>query len=131
VLQRKLASLPNVRIVTSALTTEVHGDGSKVTGLTYKDRNQRRAASARAGRHLRPDRARAQHRVAQGRCRAHQPRGEIEVDYRGETSMPGVFAAGDATTTPYKQIVIAMGEGSKAALSRLRLPDPAGAAGAG
>ena len=44
-------------------------------------------------------------------------RGEIEVDYRGETSAPGVFAAGDATTTPYKQIVIAMGEGSKDALS--------------
>jgi alkyl hydroperoxide reductase subunit F len=44
-------------------------------------------------------------------------RGEIEVDYRGETSLPGVFAAGDVTTTPYKQIIIAMGEGSKAALS--------------
>jgi alkyl hydroperoxide reductase subunit F len=48
---------------------------------------------------------------------ALSPRGEIEVDYRGQTSVPGVFAAGDATTTPYKQIVIAMGEGSKAALS--------------
>ena len=45
------------------------------------------------------------------------PRGEIEVDARGQTSVPGVFAAGDATTVPYKQIVIAMGEGSKAALS--------------
>ena len=42
---------------------------------------------------------------------------EIEVDARGETSVPGIFAAGDATTVPYKQIVIAMGEGSKAALS--------------
>ena len=45
------------------------------------------------------------------------PRGEIEIDARGQTSVPGVFAAGDATTVPYKQIVIAMGEGSKAALS--------------
>src|SRR3546814_8567609 len=45
------------------------------------------------------------------------PRGEIEVDARGQTSVPGVFAAGDVTTVPYKQIVIAMGEGSKAALS--------------
>lgn len=45
------------------------------------------------------------------------PRGEIVVDERGHTSLPGVFAAGDATTVPYKQIVIAMGEGSKAALS--------------
>ena len=43
-------------------------------------------------------------------------RGEIEVDARGQTSLPGVFAAGDATTVPYKQIIIAMGEGSKAAL---------------
>jgi alkyl hydroperoxide reductase subunit F len=48
---------------------------------------------------------------------ALSPRGEIEVDGRGATSAPGVFAAGDATTTPFKQIVIAMGEGSKAALS--------------
>jgi alkyl hydroperoxide reductase subunit F len=48
---------------------------------------------------------------------ALSPRGEIEVDARGETSIPGVFAAGDATTVPYKQIIIAMGEGSKAALS--------------
>jgi alkyl hydroperoxide reductase subunit F len=44
-------------------------------------------------------------------------RGEIEIDARGQTSVPGVFAAGDVTTVPYKQIIIAMGEGSKAALS--------------
>jgi len=54
------------------------------------------------------------------------PRGEIEVDARGETSVPGVFAAGDVTTTPYKQIVIAMGDGAKASLSAfdylIRLP---------
>jgi alkyl hydroperoxide reductase subunit F len=48
---------------------------------------------------------------------ALSPRGEIEVDVRGQTSMPGVFAAGDATTSPFKQIVIAMGEGAKSALS--------------
>ena len=56
------------------------------------------------------------------------PRGEIEVDARGQTSLPGVFAAGDATTVPYKQIIIAMGEGSKAALSAfehlIRMPVP-------
>ena len=45
------------------------------------------------------------------------PRGEIEIDARGQTSVPGIFAAGDATTVPYKQIVIAMGEGAKASLS--------------
>ncbi len=117
VLQRKLASLPNVRIVTSAMTTEIHGDGVKVNGLTYKDRNSDSV-----------------HRVdlegvfvqiglvpntewLKDSGVALSNRGEIEVDYRGETSIPGVFGAGDATTTPYKQIIIAMGEGSKAALS--------------
>jgi alkyl hydroperoxide reductase subunit F len=57
---------------------------------------------------------------------ALSPRGEIEVDARGETSVPGVFAAGDATTVPYKQIVIAMGQGATAGLSAfdylIRLP---------
>ena len=47
---------------------------------------------------------------------ALSPRGEIEVDARGQTSLPGVFAAGDCTTVPYKQIIIAMGEGAKASL---------------
>ena len=126
VLQRKLASLPNVTIVTSAMTTEIHGDGAKVSGLSYKDRNHDTA-----------------HRVdlegvfvqiglvpntewLKDSGVALSNRGEIEVDYRGETTMPGVFAAGDATTTPYKQIIIAMGEGAKASLSAfdylIRLP---------
>jgi NADH-dependent peroxiredoxin subunit F len=48
---------------------------------------------------------------------ALSPRGEIEIDAKGATSVPGVFAAGDATTVPYKQIVVAMGEGAKAGLS--------------
>ena len=56
-------------------------------------------------------------------------RGEIEVNARGETSVPGVFAAGDCTVVPYKQIVIAMGEGAKASLERVRLPDPRAAVG--
>ena len=59
------------------------------------------------------------------------PRGEIEVDARGQTSLPGVFAAGDATTVPYKQIIIAMGEGAKASLSRLRPPDSQFSSGSG
>ena len=117
VLQRKLASLPNVAIITSAMTTEINGDGVKVNGLTYKDRNSGTA-----------------HRVdlegvfvqiglvpntewLKDSGVALSNRGEIEIDYRGQTSIPGVFAAGDATTTPYKQIIIAMGEGSKASLS--------------
>uniref|UniRef100_UPI0035B3067C FAD-dependent oxidoreductase n=1 Tax=Phenylobacterium sp. TaxID=1871053 RepID=UPI0035B3067C len=116
VLQRKLNSLPNVRVITSALTTEVHGDGQKVTGLTYKDRNtgethrvDLEGVFVQIG--LVPNTEWLKDSVGLS------PRGEIETDYRGATSVPGVFAGGDATTTPYKQIVIAMGEGSKAALS--------------
>jgi alkyl hydroperoxide reductase subunit F len=127
VLQRKLASLPNVRIVTSALTTEVKGDGQKVTGLVYKDRNSDEVHNVdlegifvQIG--LVPNTEWLKDSVALS------PRGEIETDYRGQTSIPGVYAAGDATTTPYKQIVIAMGEGSKAALSAfdylIRQPAP-------
>ncbi|WP_428683645.1 alkyl hydroperoxide reductase subunit F [Sphingopyxis sp.] len=125
VLQRKLASLPNVKIITSALTTEVLGDGEKVTGLSYKDRNkddlhqiELEGIFVQIG--LVPNTEWLKDSVTLSR------HGEIEVDHRGETSQPGIFAAGDCTTVPYKQIVIAMGEGSKAALSAfdymIRLP---------
>ena len=116
VLQRKLRSLSNVKVITSAMTTEVLGDGDKVTGLSYKDRNsgdvhhvELEGIFVQIG--LVPNTEWLKDDIALSQ------RGEIEVDVRGATSMPGVFAAGDATTTPYKQIVIAMGEGSKAALS--------------
>ncbi|HYH37451.1 MAG TPA: alkyl hydroperoxide reductase subunit F [Azospirillum sp.] len=116
VLQRKLNSLPNVRVITSGQTTEVHGDGTRVTGLSYKDRT--------SGELIRVDLEGIFVQIGlvpntewlKGAI-ALSPRGEIEIDARGQTSVPGVFAAGDATTVPYKQIVIAMGEGSKAALS--------------
>ena len=125
VLQRKLASLPNVKIITSALTTEVLGDGEKVTGLSYKDRNkdelhqiELEGVFVQIG--LVPNTEWLKDSVTLSR------HGEIEVDHRGETSQAGIFAAGDCTTVPYKQIVIAMGEGSKAALSAfdymIRLP---------
>ncbi|WP_328188070.1 alkyl hydroperoxide reductase subunit F [Marinobacter sp. OP 3.4] len=116
VLQKKLRSLKNVEILTSAQTTEVTGEGGKVNGLTYKDRNTGEdhhvaleGVFVQIGlvpntEWLKGDIELSQH-------------GEIIVDERGETSIPGVFAAGDATTVPYKQIVISMGEGSKAALS--------------
>ncbi len=116
VLQRKLASLPNVSVLTSALSTEVLGDGEKVVGLTYRDR------TTDTEHRLDLDGIFVQIGLVpntewlQGTL-ALSERGEIEIDARGETSIPGIFAAGDATTTPYKQIVIAMGEGSKAALS--------------
>jgi alkyl hydroperoxide reductase subunit F len=116
VLQTKLCSLPNVTVITSALTTEVLGNGEKVVGLRYRDRN-------RDEEHL----VELEGIFVQiglvpntewlGSAVALSDRGEIEVDARGATSQPGIFAAGDVTTVPYKQIVIAMGEGSKAALS--------------
>jgi len=116
VLQRKLASLPNVKVITSALTTHVHGDGEKVTGLSYKDRNhdtlhevELEGIFVQIG--LVPNTEWLKDAIALS------PRGEIEIDHRGETSQPGIFAAGDATTVPFKQIVIAMGAGSTAALS--------------
>jgi alkyl hydroperoxide reductase subunit F len=115
VLQRKLRSLSNVRVIVSAQTTEVHGSGGKVSGLSYKDRStgelhrlELEGVFVQIG--LLPNTDWLQGTVALS------PRGEIEVDARGQTSLPGVFAAGDATTVPYKQIIIAMGEGSKAAL---------------
>jgi len=115
VLQRKLRSLPNVSIITSAKTTEVLGNGSQVNGMRYTDRKT--GAShlialdgifVQIG--LLPNTDWLKGTVALSE------RGEIEVDARGQTSIPGVFAAGDVTTVPYKQIIIAMGEGSKAAL---------------
>ncbi len=116
VLQRKLHSLSNVRVVTSARTTEVTGDGSKVNGLLYEDRGSSvehaiplEGVFVQIG--LLPNTEWLKDTVALS------PRGEIIVDDRGQTSIPGVFAAGDVTTVPYKQIVIAMGDGSKAALS--------------
>lgn len=116
VLQRKLKSLGNVTVITSGQTTEVLGDGQRVNGLIYKDRVggdahrlELEGVFVQIG--LLPNTEWLKGTVALS------PRGEIEVDAHGRTSVPGVFAAGDATTTPYKQIVIAMGEGSKAALS--------------
>ena len=116
VLQRKLRSLRNVRIITSAQTTEVLGDGSRVTGLAYRDRVggdahriELEGVFVQIG--LLPNTEWLRGAIELS------PRGEIVVDDRGQTSMPGVFAAGDCTTVPYKQIVIAMGEGAKAALA--------------
>ena len=115
VLQRKLRSLPNVTVITQAQTTEVMGDGAKVNGLRYTDRlsGQSKAIEldgifVQIG--LLPNTEWLEGTVALS------PRGEIEVDAKGQTSVAGVFAAGDVTTVPYKQIIIAMGEGSKAAL---------------
>jgi alkyl hydroperoxide reductase subunit F len=115
VLQRKLHSLSNVTVITSAQTTEVTGDGNRVNGMRYIDRKTGTShlialegIFVQIG--LLPNTDWLRGTVALS------ARGEIEVDARGQTSVPGVFAAGDVTTVPYKQIIIAMGEGSKAAL---------------
>ena len=116
VLQRKLHSLPNVDVITSALTSEVKGDGQKVSGLIYKNRDTGEFKTidlegifVQIGLLPNTDWLKGTVELS--------PRGEIIVDARGETSLPGIFAAGDVTTVPYKQIVIAVGEGAKASLS--------------
>jgi alkyl hydroperoxide reductase subunit F len=116
VLQRKLHSLPNVTVITSALTTEVTGNGEKVNGLRYKDRTtdelrtvELEGIFVQIGLLPNTDWLKGTIELS--------PRGEIIVDNRGETSISGIFAAGDVTTVPYKQIVIAVGEGAKASLS--------------
>jgi NADH-dependent peroxiredoxin subunit F len=116
VLQRKLRSLANVTIVTQAQTTEITGDGKKVNGLVYKDlhsgetqRVELEGVFVQIG--LVPNTEWLKGTVELSK------HGEIVVDARGATSLPGVFAAGDVTTVPFKQIVIAVGEGAKASLS--------------
>jgi alkyl hydroperoxide reductase subunit F len=116
VLQRKLRSLSNVTVIMSAQTTEIHGDGKKVNGLSYNDRVSGEARKVelegvfvQIG--LVPNTEWLKGTVALSR------HGEIEVDARGQTSLPGVFAAGDVTTVAFKQIVIAVGDGAKASLS--------------
>jgi alkyl hydroperoxide reductase subunit F len=116
VLVRKLQSLPNATIVTNAQTTEITGDGQKVNGLRYKSRVDGvehtvalEGVFVQIG--LVPNTEWLDGALERNRF------GEIVVDARGQTSAEGVFAAGDATTTPYKQIIIATGDGAKAALS--------------
>ncbi|MGC5832047.1 alkyl hydroperoxide reductase subunit F [Ralstonia pseudosolanacearum] len=116
VLVRKLESLPNATILTNAQTTEITGNGEKVNGLRYKHRTNGvehdvalEGVFVQIG--LVPNTEWLDGVVERNRF------GEIIVDARGHTSVPGVFAAGDSTTVPFKQIIIATGEGAKAALS--------------
>ncbi len=116
VLQKKLASLPNVTVIKNAQTTEVLGDGSKVTGLAYKDRtNDEVKQVALEGIFVQigllPNTD-----WLKGTLELNKM-GEIVIDAKGQTSVPGVFAAGDCTNVPYKQIVIAAGAGATAGLS--------------
>jgi len=116
VLQRKLRSLPNVTVLVNAQSTEVIGDGQKVTGLNWKDRASGAASTIELEGIFVQIGLLPNTEWLKGTLEL-SPRGEIVIDDRGHTSLPGVFAAGDATTVPYKQIIIAMGAGSTAALS--------------
>ena len=116
VLQRKLRSLGNVDILLNAQTTEVLGDGQRVTGLVYRDRSSGESQTVELAGIFVQIGLLPNTEWLKGTVEL-SPRGEIVIDERGATSVPGVFAAGDATTVPYKQIVIAMGAGSTAALS--------------
>lgn len=115
VLIEKLSSLPNVQVMTGAMTRAIEGEDGVVSALTYVDQ--------RDG---------TEHRLAlegvfvqiglvpntewlKGTLELNT-QGEIIVDAKGQTSLKGVFAAGDVTTTPFKQIIIAAGDGAKAAL---------------
>jgi len=116
ILVDKLKSLANVSIITNAKTEEIVGNGNKVTALNYFDRKTEKINSIdlegvfiQIG--LVPNSGFLKDVVKLSKY------GEIEVDQKGRTSVPGIYAAGDVTTTPFKQIIIAMGEGAKAALA--------------
>lgn len=115
VLVNKLNSLPNVVVHTNAQTTEITGDGQKVNGLIYTDR------ASGESRHVELEGVFVQIGLVpntewlKGTLELTRF-GEIVVDPKGATSVPGVFAAGDVTTVPFKQIIIAAGDGAKAAL---------------
>jgi alkyl hydroperoxide reductase subunit F len=128
VLINKANSLANVDIITMAQTTEVIGDGTRVTGLKYKCRKTEEIKSLElAGIFVQIGLVPNTEWLRDSEVNLSN-RGEIEIGAQGDTSMAGVFAAGDVTTVPYKQIIIAMGEGAKASLGAfdylIRTPVP-------
>ncbi|MCO5144438.1 MAG: alkyl hydroperoxide reductase subunit F [Oligoflexia bacterium] len=116
VLVDKLKSISNISVITSARTSEIVGDGQKVNQLKYLDRKTEKEASVELDGvfiqiGLLPNSSFTKGTLDLSKF------GEILVDEKGRTNVPGVYAAGDVTTTPYKQIIIAMGEGAKVALA--------------
>lgn len=116
ILQKKLFSMKNIKVIKHAQTSEITGDGEKVNGLSYVDRQtgnnehiELAGVFVQIG--LVPNTEWLKGTVDL------TDRGEIKIDSKGQTSVPGLFAAGDVTTVPYKQIVIAIGEGAKASLA--------------
>jgi alkyl hydroperoxide reductase subunit F len=116
VLQEKLATLTNVEVILSSQTTEVIGNGEKVTALKVKSRKTEvekeidvNGVFIQIG--LAPNSYLFKDLVNVTKY------GEIEIDSHARTNVPGIYAAGDVTTVPFKQIIVSMGEGAKAALS--------------
>ncbi len=117
VLQKKLRSMANVTIIISAQTTEVLGDGERVSGLTYKDRRDDSLHTVKLeGVFVQIGLVPNTEWLKDSGIELTR-HGEIAIDHKAATNLPGVFAAGDCTDVPYKQIIVAMGEGSKAGLS--------------
>ncbi|OBU32606.1 alkyl hydroperoxide reductase subunit F [Photobacterium phosphoreum] len=128
VLINKAESMPNIDIIKMAQTTEVVGDGTRVTGISYKDRNTDEIKHIElAGIFVQIGLVPNTEWLKESTV-ALTPRGEIEIGAHGNTNVNGIFAAGDVTTVPFKQIIIAMGEGAKASLGAfdylIRTPAP-------
>ena len=116
ILLDKVKILPNVKIIYNADTKQINGTDA-VSGLVYEDtatkkRHELKTAAVMVHAGMIPNSAFAN-------CLKKNPQGEIEVDNLGRTSVPGIFAGGDVTNIPYKQIVIASGQGVIAALSAI------------
>lgn len=115
VLQDKAISMGNISVILNAQTTEVHGDGERVNSLSYTDRTDGSTKKVEIAGIFVQIGLVPNSEWLKGDIEL-TPRGEVVVNNKGETSIPGVFAAGDVTTSPYKQIIIAMGDGANAAL---------------
>jgi alkyl hydroperoxide reductase subunit F len=127
VLQNKARSLSNVEIIVNAQTTEVLGNGKHVTGLNYLNRATDKQESIELAGIFVQIGLVPNSQFLQGTIDLTE-RGEVITNQKGETNMAGVYAAGDVTDTPYKQIIIAMGSGATAALGAfdylIRTPNP-------
>ncbi len=116
VLVEKLRALPNAKVLTSVKTTQVLGDGKKVVGLEYQDRKSSEIQKLDVDGVFVQIGLLPNTHFLKGIIEL-TPFGEIVVDPKGRTSVAGIYAAGDVTTIPFKQIVVAMGDGAKVALT--------------
>jgi alkyl hydroperoxide reductase subunit F len=116
VLQDKVKSLANVEIILQAQTSQVIGDGSKVNAIQYKNRETEQEEQVKLDGVFVQIGLAPNSSVFKDVVKTNHS-GEINIDSNCRTNIPGIYAAGDVSTVPYKQIIIAMGEGAKAALS--------------